>query len=194
MEKIKLIILFIFSFYFLDAQEINGSLVLNSRNPSTGTKFDYYSKAKVSYTTKDTNNLMKIMGNYERTNGNLYYSYSGLLESKYCNIEYYKNTSKKVEYLNSAIYYPIYKKYVSIGYSLLYYGEYRNSIYVKYNYKFIDFDISFLNRINKISLDVNPWHKWIGVNLDILYIENDYKWNFGLTLKSKFVFKSKIKS
>ena len=67
-----------------------------------------------------------------------------------------------------------------------------NSIYIKVNYSKLDFEIAFLNKVNRVNLEFKPVNKWYGVNIDILYVDNIYIWNIGVTLKSKYKF-NKVK-
>ena len=198
----KFILIFLlFGCYYLNAQELNGALILNTRNSVANTKFDYYSKVKLAYIMKDTNNIFKISAGYERTNGLMYHSFSTSAECNYSNIQYYNNTYKRIEYITASLYYPVWK-YLDVGYNLMKYDVntsnvkyntgYLNSIYIKVNYSKLDFEIAFLNKVNRVNLEFKPVNKWYGVNIDILYVDNIYICNIGVTLKSKYKF-NKVK-
>jgi hypothetical protein len=199
--KYKILLLLLLSFNILQAQELDAALILNSRNSVLSNKFDYYSKVKLAYIMKDTNNIFKISGGYERTNGLMYHQFSTSAESKYSDIEYYIHTYKKIEYITASLYYPVWK-YVDIGYNLMKYNVngksvvkyntgYINSAYIKIKYKALDFDIAFSNKINRVDLDFKPAYKWYGINVDILYIDKIYIWNIGVTIRSKYKFNNK---
>ena len=131
----------------------------------------------------------------------MYHSFSTSAECNYSNIQYYNNAYKRIEYITASLYYPVWK-YLDIGYNLMKYDVntsnvkyntgYLNSIYIKVNYSKLDFEIAFLNKVNRVNLEFKPVNKWYGVNIDILYVDNIYIWNIGVTLKSKYKF-NKVK-
>jgi len=158
----------------------------NIRNAKDVSLFDYYEKLSVN-STIDSFYIVSAMINYERDNGVIYHSYSGAFEIKYGKIEYYKDTEKSIEYFSANIFYPI-TDWFRIGYDYMHTTEQHHLISTSIKYKCLYFDLSFLDKIQKCKININPeviikGNFRIGFDLEVLYILQEIKWHSGLTMR-----------
>jgi hypothetical protein len=169
------------------------TFTVNARNASTVKVFDYYTKGTFKF-IYDSTYTSTLMGNFQRDNGIVYCSYSTSIDSKYAKIEYLRNTWKHIEYFNGSLFYPIYHSYLSIGYSLLVsrnnsQNTWLNSVLIRSKNRFYSIEIDFLNKLNKLAIEFDPMYKitkdnmYIGIEANLLVIDNKYKWNLGFTVK-----------
>lgn len=163
-------------------QEFN--LVFNSRNPKADTViFDWYFAGELKIPI-DSVIQLSLFGNIERDNGTIYHSYKVKADNKYFSVMYFYDTEKDID-MYSFAYFLTFKMF-KFGADFIYIDSLSPNIYLAFDYKFIDFKISFADQISKLEFDLKPNFKIgkkdkikLGYTINGILIEDSWKWNAG---------------
>jgi len=160
-------------------------LHLNSRNAKDTCLFDYYSKIEAK-TLIDSCVEIRGMVNYERDNGNPYYSYMAAINTRYGGVEYFMDTEKRIDYFSASFTYP-FTKWFSFGYSFINTGNHSFKALLKW--KWTKIDLTFFDQLYLASIFFNPEiniseKSKVGIGSGLVYFYGKAKWNIGLTFST----------
>lgn len=181
MNKLLTIILTFFSIISY-SQEI--SFHSNLRNAKDTSLFDYWIGTDIKFNVDSI--VFVIFGaNFERDNAKNYYSVYNIHELKYGKLKIFKDTEKDIEFVSLSIYKPF--KYTKIGIDVIHSNKFKYAAYLALNYKFIQSELSFNDKIEKFELKFTPGINkdkfYISYDLNLLYFDKKTKWNSGITIK-----------